>query len=151
MARYTTSIETAASPEQAFAFLEDFSNAEDWDPGVASAERLDHGPIGVGSRFGLDLNVAGRTQRWTYTVEVHDAPRRVTFVTRSGRAVGIDAVTVVSTERGTRVDWDATFRFTGLLGAVVDPAFQLVFNRIAGKATDGLRDALHELGRADAA
>lgn len=151
MARYTTSIETAASPEAAFAFLEDFSNAADWDPGVASAERLDEGPIGVGSRFGLDLHVAGREQRWVYEVEVHDAPRRVTFVTRSGRAVGIDAVTVVPTADGCRVDWDATFRFTGLLGAIADPAFGLVFDRIAGKAVAGLRDALHDLGQSAAA
>ena len=151
MARYTTQIETDLTPEEAFAFLEDFSNAADWDPGVASAERLDDGPIGVGSRFGLDLLVAGREQRWVYTVEVHEAPRRVTFVTRSGRAVGIDAVTVVPTGDGARVDWDATFRFTGLLGAVVDPVFGLVFDRIAGKAVDGLREALHQRGTADAA
>lgn len=145
MARFTTTIDTAASPEAAFALLEDFTNAADWDPGVAAAERLDEGPIGVGSRFGLDLDVAGRVQRWVYTVEVHDAPRRVTFVTRSGRAVGIDAVTVVPTDTGCRVDWDATFRFTGALGAIVDPAFGLVFDRIARKATDGLRDALTAL------
>ena len=151
MARYTTSIDTGATPEEAFAFLADFTNAEDWDPGVESAERLDDGPIGVGSRFGLDLVVGRSTQRWVYTVEVHDPPRRVTFVTRSGRAVGIDAVTVVPTAGGARVDWDATFRFTGLVGALVDPVFQLVFNRIAGKAVAGLRDALQSLGDADAA
>ena len=151
MARYTTTIETSASPEEAFALLEDFSNAEDWDPGVAAAERLDDGPITTGSRFGLDLRVGRSTQRWVYTVEVHDAPRRVTFVTRSGRAVGIDAVTVVPTAAGARVDWDATFRFTGLVGAIVDPAFQLVFDRLAGRAVDGLRRALTVLGDVDAA
>lgn len=151
MARFTRSIDTHASPEEAFAFLEDFSNAADWDPGVAAVERLDEGPIGLGSRFGLDLDVAGRIQRWEYTVEVHEAPRRVTFVTRSPRAVGIDAVTVVPTAEGARVDWDATFRFTGLLGATIDPVFGLVFRRIVDKGVDGLAAALAELGRAEAA
>ena len=145
MATYHATIESPAAPETAFAFLADFTNAEDWDPGVASADRLDDGPIRVGSRFGLQLLVAGREQRWVYEVEVHDPPRRVTFVTRSGRAVGIDAVTVVPTDAGCRVEWDATFRFTGVLGALADPVFGLVFDRIAGKAVAGLRTALQDL------
>lgn len=145
MARFRTLIETAATPARAFAFLEDFTNAADWDPGVAAAERLDEGPIGVGSRFGLDLAVAGRTQRWTYVVEVHDAPRRVVFVTRGSRATGVDAVTVVPTATGSRVEWDAHFGFDGVLGALIDPVFGLVFDRIARRATAGLRDALQAL------
>lgn len=146
MARYTTEIEVDAPAETVFAFLEDFTNAADWDPGVAAAERLDAGPIGVGSRFGLDLLVAGRTQRWVYEVERHEAPHRVTFATRTARASGIDDVTVTSRpDGGSRVGWDATFRFHGLLGSLADPAFNLVFQRIAGKAVGGLRTALAAL------
>lgn len=146
MARYTTEIAVDAAPDVVFAFLEDFTNARDWDPGVADAERLDEGPIGEGSRFGLDLLVAGRTQRWVYVVERHQAPERVTFVTRTDRALGIDDVTVrPDGAGGSRVTWDATFRFTGLVGALVDPAFGLVFQRIAGKAVQGLRAALAAL------
>lgn len=151
MARFTTSIETAASPAEAFALLEDFTNAADWDPGVDSAERLDDGAIAVGSRFALTLLVFGQRQRWVYEVAVHDPTRRVTFVTSSGRATGIDAVTIVPTDDGCRVTWDATFRFNGALGALVDPVFGLVFDRIAEKATDGLRDALQGLGQQAAA
>jgi len=142
MARYCTQIDVDADPATVFAFLEDFTNAADWDPGVASAERLDDGPIGLGSRFGLDLLVAGRTQRWVYKVEEHDAPATVTFVTRTSAATGIDAVTVEPTLGGSRVTWDATFGFNGLLGRVIDPAFHFVFQRIASKAVDGLRTAL---------
>lgn len=146
MARYTTDIEVDAPADTVFAFLEDFTNAADWDPGVADAERLDDGPIGVGSRFGLDLLVAGRTQRWVYEVERHDAPHRVTFATRTSRASGIDDVTVVELPGNrSRVTWDATFRFSGLLGSLVDPAFGLVFQRIADKAVAGLRTALAAL------
>lgn len=149
MARYRTQIDVAADPATVFAFLEDFTNAADWDAGVASAERLDEGPIGLGSRFGLDLLVAGRTQRWVYEVEEHDAPRTVTFVTRKPTATGIDAVTVEPTEDGVRVTWDATFRFNGLLGTLADPVFDLVFQRIARKAVRGLRPALAALAFAE--
>ena len=57
MARYTTEFDVETSPATVFAFLEDFTNAADWDPGVASAERLDGGTIAKGSRFGLDLSL----------------------------------------------------------------------------------------------
>lgn len=143
MARYTAEIEVDAPAETVFAFLEDFTNAAGWDPGVAAAERVDDGPIEAGSRFALDLLVAGRIQRWVYTVERHEAPSRVTFATRTARATGIDDVTVRATpDGGSHVTWDATFRFSGVLGTLVDPLFHLVFQRIAGKAVAGLRAAL---------
>ena len=146
MARYTTEIDVDASPEVVFAYLEDFTNAADWDPGVEAAQRLDDGPIRVGSRFALDLLVAGRTQRWVYEVERHDPAARVTFATRTQRATGIDDVTVVPRSNGgSRVTWDASFRFSGLLGAVVNPVFSLVFPRVADKAVAGLRPALAAL------
>ncbi len=146
MARYTTEFEVETSPETVFAFLEDFTNAADWDPGVASAERLDEGPIGLGSRFGLDLLVGGRTQRWVYEVEEHEPVTSVIFATRTSRATGVDRVRVAPTaDGGSHVTWDATFEFTGLVGSVIDPVFNLVFQRIGSKAVSGLRPALAAL------
>lgn len=146
MARYTTTIDVDLPAGVVFRFLEDFTNAADWDPGVAAAERLDDGPVGRGARFALDLAVGPTTQRWVYVTEQHDPDRHVAFATRSSLAEGRDDVTV--TPRGAdacTVTWDATFRFTGLLGRLADPVFGVVFDRIAGRATDGLRDALHAL------
>lgn len=146
MARYTTSFDVETSPETVFAFLEDFTNAADWDPGVAAAERLDEGPIGMGSRFGLDLLVAGRTQRWVYEVEAHEPTTSVTFATRTNRATGIDRVSIAPTgDGGSHVTWDAEFTFSGTLGRIIDPAFHLVFQRIGSKAVSGLRPALAAL------
>lgn len=146
MARSTAELDTAAGQEAVFAYLEDFTNAAAWDPGVAGARRLDEGPIDTGSRFALDLLVAGRTQRWVYEVTRHDPPRRVTFTTRGERATGVDDVTVSARPGGgATVVWDATFRFHGVLGRLADPLFAVVFRRIAGKAVAGLRRALATL------
>jgi carbon monoxide dehydrogenase subunit G len=146
MARYTTEFDVDTSPETVFTFLEDFTNAADWDAGVADAERLDDGPIGVGSRFGLDLLIGGQTQRWVYEVEQHEPNEQVTFATRTKRATGIDIATVVANpDGGSHVSWDATFRFNGPFGALIDPAFNLVFQRIGAKAAAGLRPALAAL------
>jgi carbon monoxide dehydrogenase subunit G len=151
VARYTDSFETTASPEAVFAYFEDFTNGPEWDPGIAAVERLDDGPIDVGSRFALDLLIAGRVQRYVYTVEVHDPTRRITFATRTGRSVGIDAFTVVPTPEGTRLDFEGTFTFTGLLGALADPLLQIAYTRIARKAAAGIDVALGHLAAAEAA
>ena len=39
MARYRASIETQWTPDEAFAYLSDFSTSAEWDPGVVEAER----------------------------------------------------------------------------------------------------------------
>ena len=51
MARYTATVETPRERRDVFAYLSDFSTTQEWDPGVAEAERLDDGPVAVGTRF----------------------------------------------------------------------------------------------------
>jgi len=148
LARFTTTIDVERPAAEVFAYLEDFSNADEWDPGVAEARRLDDGPVTVGSRFELHLQVGSRTQRWVYTTSEHDAPTRVVFETSSKYAEGRDAIGVVPRgDAACTIQWEATFGFTSLLGRLVDPAFQLVFNRIAGKAVDGLRERMARMER----
>ena len=53
-------IETALPIDEAFAFVADFANAAAWDPGVASAERIDDGALGVGARYRLGVRMGGR-------------------------------------------------------------------------------------------
>ena len=146
MARYTTEFDVETSPETVFAYLEDFTNGPDWDPGIADAERLDEGEIGVGSRFGLDLLVVGQTQRWVYEVEEHEPTSRITFATRTSRATGMDRIRIdARPDGGSHVRWEASFEFTGTVGSLVDPVFGLLFHRIASRAVSGLRPALAAL------
>jgi hypothetical protein len=51
MARYTATVETPRTRRDVAAYLSDFSTTQEWDPGVVEAQRLDDGPVGVGSRF----------------------------------------------------------------------------------------------------
>lgn len=41
MPRYLQTITTGWSAERAFAYMADFSNAAEWDPGVVSGKRID--------------------------------------------------------------------------------------------------------------
>ena len=52
MARYVATVAGRRPVDEAFAYLADMSNAPDWDPGVATAERLGSGPWGRERRSG---------------------------------------------------------------------------------------------------
>ena len=61
-------IETALPLDEAFAFVADFANASRWDPGVATSERIDAGPVGVGARYRLGVRMRGRVVPMEYRI-----------------------------------------------------------------------------------
>ena len=72
-------------------YLVDFSNAAQWDPGTKKCERLDSGPVVVGSTWHNVSKVAGVETELTYTLKERTTDRLV-FVgvndsapTRAGR------------------------------------------------------------------
>ncbi|MEZ5139386.1 MAG: SRPBCC family protein [Acidimicrobiales bacterium] len=77
MARYTMSVRTEMAPEDAFAYLSDLSNFDEWDPGIRRAEQVEGAGPGEGAVYELDAS--GTTFR--YVVEQFDPPR---FGHRSG-------------------------------------------------------------------
>ena len=57
MTKLQRQIETRLGVDEAFAFVADFANAMHWDPGTASSERIDPGPVAVGSRYRLGVRM----------------------------------------------------------------------------------------------
>ena len=142
MARYVATIETPRAQEDVFAYLSDFSTTQEWDPGVAEAERLDGGPIGVGSRFKVVADVMGRRTPLVYAVVALDAPHSITLRGENATVVSLDTIAFEPTATGgTRVSYDADLTLKGPLG-VGDPLLKLVFNRIGDRAVAGLRTEL---------
>ena len=77
MARFTTMLETAHSPEAAFDLLADMRNASRWDPGVAEAtlvESPSDGTVGEGTTFDVTLRIAGRLKHVTYRLSSFERP-----------------------------------------------------------------------------
>ena len=142
MAHYNASVETPRPPDEVFAYLSDFSTTEEWDPGVAEAQRLDEGPIAVGSRFNVVADFMGRKTPLTYAVVAYDAPHAVTLRGENATVVSLDTITLEPTATGgTRVSYDADLTLKGPLG-IGDPLLKLVFNRIGDRAVAGLREVL---------
>lgn len=142
MARYVTTIDSPRPQEDVFAHLSDFSTAQEWDPGVVEAERLDEGEIVVGSRVRLVADFLGRRTPLVYEVTAIDRPHSITLRGENASVVSLDTMTFAATPAGgTRIVYDADLVLKGPL-RLADPLLKLVFNRIGDKAAAGLRDAV---------
>jgi len=141
MAHYRTTLDVPRPADEVFAALADFSNVARWDPGVVRSERLDEGPLRVGSRFELVAAFFGVETALVYTIVQLDAPSRVVLEADTGSLRAVDTITVDKTDGGGRVTWDAVLLPRGLR-YVLDPALHLAFQWIGARATAGLRDWL---------
>jgi len=147
MAHYRTSLTTALPAEEAFAYLADFANVADWDPGVARATRLDDGPLGVGSRFEVVTSLFGREATFVYAIRQLDAPTRVVLEAETPSLRSVDTITVEKAGDATRLTYDAVLVLAGLR-YLADPALHLAFQWIGARAAAGLRRALEARARA---
>ena len=141
MARYRASIDTQWTPQEAFAYLSDFSTSAEWDPGVVEAERVGAATAGEGTEFRLVAEFLGRKTPLTYRVVEYEPPRAVTFLGENATVVSHDRITLETTATGTRVTYDADLRLKGLL-RVADPLLRLAFSRVGDRALAGLREVL---------
>jgi carbon monoxide dehydrogenase subunit G len=141
MAGYRASIETLWTPDEAFAYLSDFSTSAEWDPGVVEAERVGTRAVGEGTEFRLVAEFLGRKTPLTYRIVEHDRPRAVTFAGENATVVSRDRITFETIASGTRVTYDADLRLKGLL-RLADPLLALAFHRVGDRALDGLSEML---------
>jgi len=139
---YDADVTTEWAPDEAFAYLAEFSLAAEWDPGVARAERLGSGPVGVGSVFRLWVRLGGRTTPIDYRVVAFDPPRQVVLAGESGWVRSVDTVTVgAGPEGGARLHYHAELtpkRLARLAAPLLGPAFR----RIGDRGIAGLRRVL---------
>jgi dehydrogenase/reductase SDR family member 12 len=137
-------IETALPVEDAFDFVADFANSSRWDPGVASSERLDPGPLQEGARYRLGVRVAGRVNQMEYRVTTLEPPHRVVLTGRGSGVVAVDDIRFEESPAGTLIDYRADIRLQGLL-RLLEPFLGRAFDSIGRNAAAGMRLALAEL------
>jgi carbon monoxide dehydrogenase subunit G len=141
MAHYAATLETELPREEVFAYLSDFSNTEEWDPGTVQATRVDDGPVGAGSEFRLVAAFLGRRTSISYRIVDYDRPNAVTFRGENSTVVSWDRITLAPTGAGTRIVYDAELTLKGRL-KLADPLLALAFNRVGEKALAGMHQVL---------
>ncbi|MEO6122104.1 MAG: SRPBCC family protein [Ilumatobacteraceae bacterium] len=141
MARYTTTIRTERSVEDAFDYMSDMRNFTSWDPGTKRAvQKVGDGP-GIGAEYELTAKGPGRDLVLPYSV--------IEFTPHSGFLARAETKTLTSDDRisvrtdgeATLVTYDADLQLKGWL-KIADLGLRLVFKRIGDKAAEGLAEAL---------
>lgn len=137
MARYVTTVRTAQTPAEVFAYMADLRNFAQWDPGVKKVVQVKGDSGGPDAVF--DVTVSGTTLR--YVTEVYEPTSSLLVVAKSTTLTSTDRVTVVADGATTLVTYDAVLELNGVL-RFADPLLGLAFGRIGDRATAGLRREL---------
>jgi carbon monoxide dehydrogenase subunit G len=143
MPRLHETIETTLPVEETFAFVADFANSQHWDPGVATSERIDAGPVGTGARYKLGVRLRGRVAPMEYRITTYEPPRRVILTGEGSNVRAVDDISFEPTATGTRVSYTADIRLTGWM-SLVAPFVGGAFEKITRDAMGGMQRSLDE-------
>ncbi len=146
MTRLHEQVETPLAPGAAFAFVADFANSSIWDPGTATSERLDPGPIGVGTRYRLGVRLSGRVVPMEYRISVFEPTTRVVLVGTGSGVSAVDEIRFEPAGTGTRVDYTADIRLGGWM-RLVQPFLGRAFEKLARNAAEGMQRELDRQAR----
>jgi hypothetical protein len=149
MTTLTERVTTPLAREAAFAYVADFSHQAEWDPNTASSRRIDDGELGVGARFTLNVKMGARTTPMEYRITEYQAPTQVVLVGEGSGVWSQDRITFSEAPGGTRVDYVAEIRLSGLLGAI-QPLLGRAFAGIAKGAVTGMKRELDALAASGA-
>ncbi len=137
------SVETTASPAKVFAYLSDFTNTEEWDPGTVTTTRVS-GDGGVGTTYANTSKFAGRETELTYVVKEHVPDSRFVLRGTNKTVTATDTMEIAPAGAGSKVTYTADFEFQGLAKLVV-PFMGGAFKKLGDEAEEGLRTALAKL------
>ena len=146
MTRLVEHVTTPLPREAAFAYVADFARQAEWDSNTVSSKRLDDGELGVGARFALEVEIGNRTAPMEYHITEYQSPSRVVLVGEDSGVWSQDTISFSEVPEGTRVDYDAEIRLSGLLG-LLQPLLGRAFAGIARGAVTGMKRELDELGQ----
>lgn len=141
MAKYTVSVESSKSVEEAFAYMADLRNFANWDPGVLTVNQVAGDGAGLGSSFDVAVKSVGGGTVLRYETLEYDEPANLLVEARNSKFTSIDRITVVAKDEGSIVTYAAELLLNGCLSPL-NPLLGLVFNRIGDRAAAGLRRVL---------
>jgi carbon monoxide dehydrogenase subunit G len=141
VARYVTTVKTAKTPREVFAYMADLRNFAEWDPGVKAVRQVEGSAGGPDAVFDVTVAGIGRDLTLRYVTEEYDAPRKLLVVARSTVFTSIDRITVEPDGTGSVLTYDADLRLNGVL-RVGDLGLRLMFGWIGDRAAAGLRRVL---------
>lgn len=126
---------------EAFAYTADFTNIESWDPGVISSRKVTDGPVGVGTRYELEVKFGSGTVPMTYEITVYEPDERVVLVGTGDKIHAVDEIRFATHDNMTVIDYTADLTFTNYF-RYLGPLLKRALRKVGEKALDGLVEAL---------
>ena len=131
------------APSVVLDYLKDFTHAEEWDPGTETCERLDSGPVAVGSRWHNTSKIAGVSTELEYELtELTEST--VVFAGSNDSASTTDTITVLPSGSGSEITYVADIEMSGA-AKLATPVVKLVFEKIGSDTEDDMVTVLNRL------
>ncbi|MGI9609700.1 MAG: SRPBCC family protein [Acidimicrobiia bacterium] len=131
------------SQAEAFAYTADFANIELWDPGVASSEKTTDGPVGVGTKYRVEVLFGKAKTPMTYEITEFEEPNRVVLVGHGEKIHAVDEIRFATADNMTVIDYTADLTFDNFIRFLI-PFMGRAFKGVGTRALDGLARALDE-------
>jgi uncharacterized protein YndB with AHSA1/START domain len=144
MITVTRTITSTAPLSAVWAYLSDFTNAEQWDPGTVTCRRVDAGPIDVGATYENVSEFRGRKTTLEYTVQTFEPARHLVLRGENKSVQSIDDLTFSGSDTGTELVYTARFTFKGL-ARLAEPLLHKPINKLADDTEASLNTRLAQL------
>ena len=129
------------SIEDVFAYLSDFENTNEWDPGTIETRRTG-GDGGLGTTYANRSRFAGRETELTYETIGFDRP---TFFSARGTnktATATDSMTFTRDGDRTQIHYRADFQFHGVIRYVAPLVVKPKLSDLADETIEQIRSTL---------
>jgi hypothetical protein len=130
----------SAAAEAVLDYLRDFGHTEEWDPATRRSERIDSGPIAVGSAWRNESRVLGVTAELTYTLCRAEADRLV-FIGRNEAATATGTFTVIPIPPGSQVTYHLDLEMHGV-AKLATPVMKAEFEKLGTQSATRLAEVL---------
>ncbi|MEP4146229.1 MAG: SDR family NAD(P)-dependent oxidoreductase [Halioglobus sp.] len=129
--------------DEAFAYVADFTTTTEWDATALKAEKLTDGPVALGTRFLVTCAMPVGAIDIEYTVAELETPNRLKL-NGSSKLFNIeDTITFTEVPSGTRIDYQAEFKFGRVVGALTG-LMQSGLDKMGKESLAGLKAALND-------
>jgi carbon monoxide dehydrogenase subunit G len=122
--RCESSVTVAVPPEAAFPWLLDEDKVRRWVSGLQRYERVDSGPLRLGSRIHEDLTVSGYALKLELEVMRLEPPRRADLRFQGSGFKAVNEYAVAEAPGGARVTWGIEGDATSFKARLIVPMVQ---------------------------
>jgi dehydrogenase/reductase SDR family member 12 len=128
--------------QEVFKFTTEFSNIEQWDPGVASSLKRSSEAVQVGTQYDLILRYGLFRPKMQYRITRYEPYSKVVLKGSGESYSATDTISFFSTNAGTRIDYQAKIEFSGW-ASKIEPLLFPFLRRIGKNAIRGLEKILN--------